>query len=144
MSSFSVPALCACAFHPAYCCSRSACPRPCYPMAVSLAMHRAGQLEFRVAPLKPDERTRKLRETSFGRGRLLCAQKLPLAGSKLQLPLYFQKQTQLGSRGRSETCRRQTCLSCRAILVRSNVKQSCTEQLIGWRPLGIVSILRPN
>jgi hypothetical protein len=44
-------------------------------MAVSLAMHRAGQLEFRVAPLKPDERTRKLRETSFGRGRLLCAQK---------------------------------------------------------------------
>jgi hypothetical protein len=42
-------------------------------MAVSLAMHCAGQLEFRAAPWKPDARTRKLRETSFGHGRLLCA-----------------------------------------------------------------------
>jgi hypothetical protein len=35
-------------------------------------------------------------------------QKLPSAGSKLQLPLYSQKQTQLGSRGRSEACHEET------------------------------------
>jgi hypothetical protein len=35
-------------------------------------------------------------------------QTLPLVGLKLQLPLYSQKQTQLGSRDRSEKCQEQT------------------------------------
>jgi predicted pyridoxine 5'-phosphate oxidase superfamily flavin-nucleotide-binding protein len=35
-------------------------------------------------------------------------QKLPMAGSKLPLLLYCQKQTQLGSRDRSETCQKRT------------------------------------
>jgi hypothetical protein len=35
-------------------------------------------------------------------------QKPPLADLKLQLPLYSQKQTQLGGRDRSETCQNRT------------------------------------
>jgi hypothetical protein len=37
-----------------------------------------------------------------------CARSCPLAGLKLQLPLYSQKRTQLGSRDRSETCQQRS------------------------------------
>jgi hypothetical protein len=60
MSSFSVPALSI-----RHIVARDLHARD--PMAASLAMHRAGQLELRVAPLKPDARQETSRDILWTR-----------------------------------------------------------------------------